>query len=420
MYNYLSFRCLLSLGLFLFTRLLLAQTTPTATPSPATTISLADTELAYLLNDSFVDVAKRSRIIAIGESTHGMGNLFAERTKIIKALHEGFGYNLILFESGFGDALLANQRMADLSTEAYGGAVTSYTYYHSQGMLDLFHYVQTANATGDSIRLFGYDCQPQQDYLIRRLQEAFDQLDSASVDVRQIFSNFNKLYLFDRDQQVDSFYYARDAFCAQIQQLQQQLLAAPQLLPDEKEAFRLGLDNLLLTYSTIQPGRLMQFPRSTNYRDSMMFENIRYLLERYPNEKAIVLGQNYHISRGDVSANPDVPVWTGYYLSEIYGDHYYSIGTAVKEGTDYQQMRQEVYTFQSEGPEYLVNRVNWRPESGTTFIHVASDPLLSKLDTELIIKGIGNRDNPFVIKECFDGLLLFPEGKAVDILQLRE
>src|SRR5690606_42073490 len=47
---------------------------------------------------------KGVEIIALGENTHGLGEVFAAKTELVKFLHQELGFDWVLFESGYGDA----------------------------------------------------------------------------------------------------------------------------------------------------------------------------------------------------------------------------------------------------------------------------------------------------------------------------
>ena len=107
------------------------------------------------LKESLKDV----EIIAIGENTHGLGEIFSAKTELVKFLHRELGFDLILFESGFGDGALAWEKIDSLSTKEYTGIFSSNFYYNSEEIENLVSYVKLQNG---KLRIQGFDCQPQQ------------------------------------------------------------------------------------------------------------------------------------------------------------------------------------------------------------------------------------------------------------------
>ncbi|MEM8528877.1 MAG: hypothetical protein AAGG68_29850, partial [Bacteroidota bacterium] len=47
------------------------------------------------------------KIVALGESTHGVGEFYELKSKLIEYLYTKLDFNLIIFESGFADINLA-------------------------------------------------------------------------------------------------------------------------------------------------------------------------------------------------------------------------------------------------------------------------------------------------------------------------
>ncbi|MGB5554717.1 MAG: hypothetical protein WBM83_08685, partial [Flavobacteriaceae bacterium] len=52
---------------------------------------------------------KNSKIVLLGEQTHGDGAVFDKKVELIKALHEQLGFNIVVFESGMYDNYKALQ-----------------------------------------------------------------------------------------------------------------------------------------------------------------------------------------------------------------------------------------------------------------------------------------------------------------------
>lgn len=57
----------------------------------------------------FSEKLKNVEIIALGENTHGLGKVFEAKADLVKYLHQELGFNMLLFESGYGDGALAGK-----------------------------------------------------------------------------------------------------------------------------------------------------------------------------------------------------------------------------------------------------------------------------------------------------------------------
>src|SRR5690606_14399401 len=86
-------------------------------------------------------------LIALGENTHGLGEVFAAKTDLVKFLHQELGFTLVLFESGFGEGALAWENFDSLSPLEYTQSFTSNFYYHSEEIKELIEYAKTQDNT---------------------------------------------------------------------------------------------------------------------------------------------------------------------------------------------------------------------------------------------------------------------------------
>ncbi len=74
---------------------------------------------------AFKETLKEVEMIALGENTHGLGQVFKAKADLVKFLHREMGFNLVLFESVFGDGALAWEKFDSLSAEAFTLSFTS-------------------------------------------------------------------------------------------------------------------------------------------------------------------------------------------------------------------------------------------------------------------------------------------------------
>ena len=347
-----------------------------------------------------------SRIISLGESTHGTGTGFEIRNDLIKYLYSKYGYTNVLFETGYTDVEIANVDLANESLDRYKKTATAYKYYHSVEMESLF---QLANSEKDSIKLYGYDIQPQQDTFMSQLNAILPN----ELNIYKSFWQLNGMYGFAYEEKTDSFLVARKEFKDKAL-LAIRFIANSTNLDEEKRRIYLeGLRMLIENYEFIEPSEISTYPNNVNYRDSLMYRQILNIVESKPDEKFIILGQNFHIKEGRYSVVKHTDAkWMGHYLSDKYGDDYYSVGMAIKRGEDYDHVADSIYQFTSDGGEYLTDLVNF---PGACNMMLKRTSLLPIVDEEKYykIKGIQGFDGWIIPSSDFDAILFIDHGTAI-------
>lgn len=350
------------------------------------------------------DYLKDVEIIALGENTHGLGEVFRAKTALVKFLHRELGFNLVLFESGYGDAALAWEQIASLSPKEYTSIFSSNFYYQTEELQELAEY---AKLHASSISLQGFDCQPQQHYLTRRMAEILQTVDSALANsVAAEMRGFNNLYQFENDQDTLAFNRQRDRFIAFLAKYDQVLDGQEQFLLDsgvrkgEIEAIRKSNELFRTTYASVGIGSMMGWPISYNLRDKAMFETVMRLRDEHPESKIIIWAQNSHIEN---SPKPNYNVdWMGHSLKSTLGDRYYSIGAVVYSGENLNY--NDTFTFEHSGKEYLAYHLNqFQKEKFVVDLRRYGQ---NDFTAQLLL-GMENNGNTaeFIAKDRFDGLL---------------
>jgi len=343
-------------------------------------------------------------IISLGENTHGLGEVFKTKTELVKFLHQELGFNLVLFESGYGDGALAWEKLNSLSTQEFTTVFSSNFYYKSEEIESLIRYVKSQNG---ALKIQGFDCQPQQDYLIRRMTEIIQPLDSTfAATVSLEMRSFNNLYQFENSRDTLSFYAQRDKFIDFLYKYDNFLEKEVQELlksgttANEINALRKSNDIFISTYSKIKFGEMLSWPDSANIRDKALFEIIKSFKESSPESKIIIWAQNSHIEN---KAKPNDNVnWMGHSLKKKYGNTYYSIGTIVYSGKNLNY--NGTFDFEHRDSNYLAYHLNkFQKEK-----YVLDLRKYRKEDfTGQLLLGMESNGNAaeFIARDRFDGLL---------------
>lgn len=343
-------------------------------------------------------------IIALGENTHGLGEVFSAKTELVRYLHEELGFDLILFESGYGDAALAWEQLDSLSVRGYTQVFTSNFYYHSEEIENLISYVKSRNG---ALKIQGFDCQPQQNYLIRRMSEIAQPLDSVlAKSVSLEMRNFNMLYQLESNKDTLSFNNQRDRFTSFLNRYKAFLADSINGLLDagttlnEISVLNKSCDIFIKIYSTINIGEIMSWPAAENVRDRALLEIVNSFRDENPGSKIIIWAQNSHIEN-ETKPNYNVN-WMGHGLKKAYKDKYYSIGAVVYSGKNLNYNGS--FDFEHDDPYYLAYHLNLFQKERYV-LDLRSYPRDDFTDQLLLGMENSGATAEFIAKNRFDGLL---------------
>ncbi|MDP3393020.1 erythromycin esterase family protein [Sediminibacterium sp.] len=350
------------------------------------------------------EILKDVEIIALGENTHGLGEVFRVKSDLVKFLHKELGFNLILFESGFGDGALAWEQFDSLSTKDLTLSFTSNFYYHSKEILELMEYVKSQDK---KLKIQGFDCQPQQNFLINRMFQIVMPIDSVfAKSVKVEFRNFNKLYQYENDKDTIRFYKQRDEFVSfldtytKIMKENEKKLLKSGTTQNEIEALKKSNQIFKETYSKIEFGSMMGWPISANIRDKSLFETIKWFKENNPEAKIIIWAQNSHIEN---KPKPNNSVnWMGHSLKETYVNKYYSLGVDVYSGKNLDYNRS--FDFEHNDKNYLAYHLN-RFNREAFILNLRNYKQNDFINESLLGMESGGNTARFIAKERFDGIL---------------
>ncbi len=389
-----------------------AQTNSTATIE--FTSDLKNFEQLSALKEALKDV----EIVALGENTHGLGEVFKAKTDLVKFLHQELGFDLILFESGFGDGALAWEQFDALSATAFTRSFSSNFYYNSEEIKELVEYTK---AQAGTLSIQGFDCQPQQNYLIKRMTEIVQPLDSVfAKSVPLEMRSFNNLYQFENNKDTGAFNTQRDSFINFLNAYDSFLAENEQALQkagttiNEISAIHKSIALFKSTYSEMEIGGVMGWPASYNLRDKAMFEVVKAYKEQSPKSKIIIWAQNSHVEN---TPKPNNNIhWMGHSLKATYGAKYYSIGAIVYSGknlnysgtVDFEHTDQQYLAYHLNQYQRSPFVVNLRAQDYPDFLR---QPMLGMESNQNTAK--------FVAVERFDALLFLRYSNIPTLIKKR-
>jgi erythromycin esterase len=293
-------------------------------------------------SDEFADLERmrpligNARIVLLGEQTHGDGNAFTTKIRIVRFLHERMGFDVLAMESGTYDAarVWADTKGIGGTPVAARGSIFR-MYATTREMQPLFSYLDSMRSEGRTLDLVGFDSQHTGVRSRTRLTgELREQLIAASPDVVNgpQWNRFDSLSraLFRLERTPPTTEVQADFF-TELAKLRSALAALP--ATGTAVLDRPGFWIRIL--GSIESQALRYWKRVSNdasTRDNAMAENINFLLATpFAGRKMIVWGHNGHLSRGLVEGASSFTSM-GNVLARTHGAEMFGIGISAARG----------------------------------------------------------------------------------------
>jgi len=285
--------------------------------SPVRSFDPADTDFTDLA--PFGRAIGNARIVMLGEQTHGEGNVFSLRARLVKYLHEAKGFDVLAFESGLFDVERIWERAAGgrgIAPQAPGNIF--FMYSKTAEVRPLFAYLDAQRSTTRPMEFAGIDCQHtgglSQEELLRDLSEHLRKTGSALPDSEHwaAFARLtDQLIRMDRTPPAAADRAAWDS-----------VIAAAKTATDGLWArIVAGVENQGQRYWDQKPDHT---------RSALMGENILWLAEsRFPGKKIVVWAATPHVARGGSPWPPNA----GSVVTKRFGRDAYVVQFAGYQGS---------------------------------------------------------------------------------------
>ncbi|WP_282173964.1 erythromycin esterase family protein [Cytobacillus firmus] len=276
---------------------------------------------------------KDKKIVLLGESSHGIGEYYTEKIKMIRYLHEKHGFNVVVLESGLIEGVLCKMLLGDLPPKEQ----------IQQSLLDIFHNEEMIplfnEPWANDIQIAGMDIQPTYPAVSNKLLSWI----RTNIDEELYKSLFNaEQMFFEIDEEIRGQAKISRKLKQEIQEClgiyQDSLEVLNRKMNDygHAEAKKIlnlvqhGMENRLKWLQI----NLKSFIASGIQRGTYMFNNLKWLIEEYyQGEKIIVWAHNFHIRKSKTITSRLFGITNvGQLMSEYYGEQIYSIGFYAGEG----------------------------------------------------------------------------------------
>ena len=270
----------------------------------------------YAAEVSAIEIPAGTRVVALGEATHGNREFQELKLDVLKVLVERYGVRAFALEADAGGCELVN-RYIHGNEGALEEAVADldYTLYRTDQMAELVSWMRVYNETaapGEDLRFYGFDMQNYE----HSHQLLLEELRTCGLDTAGLES-LGQL----RDEHPDGL--DRDLVVATYEDIRQKLEA----LPDNADT-RLALHLVDCLLQNDELGRAANSPKSHGLRDHFMAQNVLWILsqeEQRGNPCILVSAHNGHIEQTG-TYGPDAKVM-GNLLADELGEAYHAIGT---------------------------------------------------------------------------------------------
>ena len=296
--------------------------------------------------DTLMERIGESRVVLLGESSHGSAEFYDMRARITKELIEKKGFTIVAAEADWPDAshihnyIQGKEPDALLQNEPFSRFPT--WMWANESMKEFTHWLKAHNdktaLTHNKVGFYGLDL-----YSLFTSMEAvlqyLETVDPKTAEVARIrygclmpwaddFSLYSRAIITKRYKECE-----KDV----VEILQTMLQRRMQYSSSDPESFFNAQQNAKLVANAERYYRTMYYAESNswNQRDTHMFETLQNILAfRGPQSKVVVWAHNSHI--GDASATQmgaSGEINLGQLVREEYAEKAYKIGFGTDHGT---------------------------------------------------------------------------------------
>ena len=385
---------------------------------------------AYAGQISEIAIPDNTRIIALGEATHGNREFQQLKLDVFQIMVEQYGVRA--FEGDYGGCEAVNRYIhgGDGTAKEAAGAI-GFAIYRTDEMEDLISWMRSYNETaaeGDDIRFYGFDMQ-QTEYNYQFLLEELKSLghDTAELEKLRVGEEWSALY--NREERV--------SFLTKLnQELSERNLASD---TDRAMDTAVHLTDILLQNQAMEKAYEENFADANGIRDQYMADNTMWILaqeEKKGNDRIFITGHNGHLEQSGTYVGGENKVMGNLLTDRIGRDAYFAIGTDFYKTTcnfPTSSGKRVNRTFYSRDPLAKASRKNDYDVSWLDFSVIPADGGLAEMVNGYIfmgnigenpmdgLNGIVYRLLPYAYRvwqvpsELYDGMIFVTEAHPISI-----
>ena len=277
----------------------------------------------YAAPVSELTVPEGTRIIGLGEATHGNREFQTLKLDVFKVLVEQYGVRAFAIEGDYGGCEAVNRYIhGGEGSAAEAAAAIGFTIYRTEEMEDLISWMRSYNETaeeGEDLRFFGFDMQ-RMEYNYRYLLETAK---AAGLDTSDLEN------LWDGDGWAADV--SREETAAVLTDLRENFLGmTTDNAGEERAALGAHLADILLQNNEMAKVYEENAGNYNGVRDGYMAENTMWILgqeEKRGNDRIFITGHNGHLEQYGTYVGGEQKVMGNLLADEIGEEAYFMIGT---------------------------------------------------------------------------------------------
>ncbi|WP_026690126.1 erythromycin esterase family protein [Alteribacter aurantiacus] len=368
------------------------------------------------------DVIGDSRMVFLGETSHGVGEFHDFYTKVIPYLHSEMDFEVVAFESDMAQTAIsyANASINDRPQQLMGDGVLHI--WQTLELMPLFEYIQEKKDTTSPLHLAGFDIQPHRNEVYGDfLGELFENIDAQQVpEIRELERMFNTAYYRDTElNSPDLLDHLMEGYKEVLTFMAENEIVESEDT-DHLAILRVSMEERLNTIEHLLP--LAEPKERYAVRDKGMARQLTWLSEEmYPDKKIIVLAHGDHVRKNnsrvlETNTPSEGLKLMGELLPTSIREVSYTIGLFMHSGSA-ERVRNQFFTINDEHEEGDLEWMLNKSEQRGLFLPVKGnrslDPWLIK---PVRAKNFGLTKERFLLHEQYDGIVYVDRVRPVKYL----
>lgn len=346
-----------------------------------------------------------SKVVALGESTHGSSEIYKMKDRLIRYLAEKENFDIFSIEAQMQQSYLVENYTNGNSTLKEAMKNLGYWTWKTKEMASLLNWMKDFNKDKKKISFTGFDMQSVSEPIKqlratfkddKELQNKFDKLSHKIQEFLEENKNIRRNYILTDDQSKTIY--------PILSEIKSKITSANNLTESEKKWQN---QNLRIIEQILE--------KTIITRDKFMAENFMWIKNNNPNSKFIVWAHNGHINKDKLRM--------GGILDEKLKNNYITFGFAFFDGTYKAMSNKDLGNVTAQTPylgtyEYWLNSLN-EPYFILDIRKMKEDKDLKYLltDFELRTTGSTKTNNEFSYRnlaEDFDYLIFINKSTNSD------